>query len=100
MKTVIVLLATVFSFSAHALESHYGKLSYSKGQYHCTLTNNGGAKNLKYVVFNLERRAGKDNRDYSAQIKIDTVVAAGETITAHSGISMAVIGQSCKFLAR
>lgn len=99
MKTMIVLLATVFSFSAHALESHYGKLSYSKGQYHCTLNNNGGAKNLKYVVYSLERRAGKE-RDFTAQQRIDTVVAAGETITAHSGINASVIGQACKFLAR
>jgi len=99
MKALIFALATVASFSAQALESHYGKVSFSGGEYHCTYTNNGGAKNMKYVFFAMERRAGK-NPEFNVQNKIDTVVAAGETITAHSGLSGAYTAQFCKFLAR
>ncbi len=99
MKTVIVLLATVFSFSAQALESHYGKMSFSHGEYHCTMTNNGGAKEIKKVVFNVEMRAGKEREKNFTQ-KVGAVVAAGETITAHSGVSAKFIGKYCKFMAK
>ena len=99
MKTVIALLATVTSLSANALESNYGKLSYSAGEYHCTLTNNGAAKDLKYVVYNMERRAGKE-RDVVVQQRLDAVVAAGETITDDSGLSASLIGRYCRFLAK
>lgn len=99
MKTVIILLATVFSLSANALESNYGELSFSDGEYHCTLTNNGGAKDLKYVVYNMERRAGKE-RDVVVQQRIDAVVAAGEAITVDSGLSASLIGQYCRFISK
>lgn len=99
MKTIIVLLATAFSFSANALESNYGVLSLSGGEYHCAWTNTGGAKDLKYVVYNMERRAGKE-REVVVQQRFDAAVAAGETITAHSGISGAFIGDYCRFLSK
>lgn len=99
MKTVIVLLATVASMSAHALSSTYGKLSFSGGEYHCTVTNSGGTKTYKYVVYNMERRVGKD-REVTVQQRIDLAVAAGETVTVGSGISANLVGQHCRFLAK
>lgn len=99
MKTVIVLLATVASMSAHALSSAYGKLSFSGGEYHCTVTNNGGTKTYKYVVYNMERRVGKD-REVTVQQRIDLAVAAGETVSVGSGISANLVGQHCRFLAK
>lgn len=99
MKIIIALIATFAAVSANALESHYGKLSFSGGEYHCTIANKGSAKNMKYVSFAMERRAGKE-RDFTVQHRVDTVVAAGETFTAHSGLSGQYIGSYCRFLAR
>lgn len=99
MKTVIVLLATMASLSANALSSTYGKLSFSGGEYHCTVTNKGASKTYKYVVYDLERRVGKD-REVTVQQRIDLAVAAGETVTVGSGISASMIGQYCRFLAK
>jgi hypothetical protein len=100
MKSMIVLLAMAVSFSAHAGESFYGKVSVSGGKYVCSYTNNGGAKNMKYVFFAMERRAGKDNREFNVQTKIDAAVASGETIAVSSGLTRAYIAQYCKFIAR
>ncbi|AZZ37364.1 hypothetical protein CIK05_11365 [Bdellovibrio sp. qaytius] len=99
MKTVIVLLATMASLSASAMSSTYGKLSFSGGQYHCTVTNSGSAKTYKYVVYDMERRAGKD-REVTVQQRIDLAAAAGETVTVGSGISATMIGQYCRFLSK
>lgn len=96
---IVAVLASVSAFAGLRLESHYGKLTLN-GKYKCTLTNNTGSDlDLKWVVFNLERRAGKE-RDVVVQNKVDAVVNAGETITVSSGETAALIGQSCKFLAR
>ncbi|MNT38662.1 hypothetical protein D3C72_1748650 [compost metagenome] len=101
MKTVFILLATVFPFSAHALESFYGQLSYSKGEYHCTFKNDGIPKNFKYVIFTLESRTGSDSMaGVNFQSRVDTVVAPYETIVAHSGVSMVYKDQYCRFLAK
>ncbi len=99
MKSLIVLTALVFSVSASALESHYGKVSYKEGGYVCSFTNYGQALDFKWVVFNMERRAGK-NPEFKAQIKVDQVVGAGESITFSSGLTRRFVARSCKFLAR
>lgn len=96
---IVAVLASVSSFAGIFLSSHNGKLALN-GKYTCTLTNNTGSDlDLKWVVFNLERRAGKE-RDVVVQNKVDAVVNAGETITVSSGETASLIGQSCKFLAR
>lgn len=101
MKTILVLFATVFSFSAQALDSFYGDLTYSKGEYHCTYKNDGHAKNFKYVIYTLESRTGGDSMaGFNDQQRIDLIVAPYETITTHSGDSMVSRGQYCRFLAR
>lgn len=101
MKTVLLFIATTFSLSAHALQSHYGQLTYSGGQYVCSYSNPGPAKDFKWVVFDMERRQGKvDNREFQVRQKVDAVVAAGETISFPSGLHARDIGRACKFLAR
>lgn len=101
MKTIFFILAMTVSFSANALESFYGKLSYSKGEYHCTFTNNGVAKDFKYVIFTLESRTGSDSMmGVNFQNRIDAKIAPYETIVAHSGVSMVYKDQYCRFLAR
>jgi hypothetical protein len=101
MKTILLFIATTFSLSAHALQSHYGQLSYSDGQYVCSYSNSGSAKNFKWVVFDMERRHGKiDNRDFQVRQKVDAIVGTGETITFPSGLHARDIGRACKFLAR
>ncbi|WP_413287685.1 hypothetical protein [Bdellovibrio sp. HCB337] len=98
MKTIIVLASLLVSFSASAA-SHYGTLSFSGGEYHCSFENNGSAKNMKWVVFALERRAGKE-RDVQFQQAVNATVGAGETITVDSGIGGNFAGWYCKFLSR
>lgn len=103
MKTVLFLLTVTFSFSARArpLESFYGKLSYSNGEYHCTFTNNAVTKDFKYVIFTLESRTGSDSMlGVNFQNRLDAKVAPYETIVAHSGISLVYKDQYCRFLAR
>lgn len=101
MKSVLVLMAMSFSLSAHALQSHYGQLTYSGGQYVCTYSNPGPEKDFKWVIFNMERRQGKTgNREFQVRQKVDAVVAAGETISFPSGLHARDIGRGCKFLAR
>lgn len=100
MKFIMTMLAVLFSVTAaNALESHYGKLSYHDGQFHCSYTNNGGDKSMKWVVFAVERRVGKE-RDVYAQYKVDEVVQAGETITVGSDLDGRYTGWYCKFLER
>lgn len=102
MKKLIAIVAvslSVSSFAGVLLTSYYGKLALN-GKYTCTLTNNSESNlDLKWVVFNLARRAGKE-RDVVVQKKVDQVVYSGESITVSSGKTAALIGQSCKFLAR
>lgn len=103
MKAALVLVsATLLSTSAFALESFYGRVSYSGGEYYCSYTNNtGAALDFKYVNFGMERRAGRgDNREFRHQERIDSVVRSGETVTAGSGLSMRYIANDCKFQAR
>lgn len=101
MKFVVALMATLVSVSsAHALlESHYGKLSYVRGEYVCTYTNNGHDKNMKWVYFGMEHRGAHGNT-FKVQHKVDRVVRSGETITAGSGLNARFNAQFCKFLAR
>lgn len=100
MKTLIAMIAVLFAAgTASALESHYGKISYQGGKYNCSYTNDGAAKNFKWVYFAVERRVGKD-RDVSAQYKVDQVVQPGETITVASDFGGNYAGWYCKFLAR
>lgn len=95
----LALLATSTASAKWGLESYYGKLRYSDGEYHCVYTNDGGTKDFKYVVFAMERRVGKE-RDFTKQIRIDEVVESGDTISAPSGLNAQYSGWYCKFLAR
>ena len=99
MKPLIVLSALVFSVSASALESHYGEVSFKNGNYVCSYTNLGQPKNFKWVVFDMERRVGKE-RDVKVQVLVNKTVASGETIVADSNVTRVLIGRMCKFLAR
>lgn len=104
MKTLIAIIATTFAATAAnarlGLESHYGTIVYSGGEHHCVYENNGSAKDMKWVVFNFDRRAGGDVGEYVVQLKVDQVVESGETITAGSGVNAQYIGWYCKFLER
>jgi hypothetical protein len=100
MKMIMMIIAVLFSVTAaSALESHYGKIYYQGGRYHCAYTNNGAAKDMKWVYFAVERRSGKE-RDVFAQYKVDKVVASGETITVSSDFDASYVGWYCKFLER
>lgn len=115
MKAILTLALVVLSAQAFAsrwiYESHYGELTLVDGKYICTLTN---TKNeplyIGKVQFNFERRAGK-NREIVETKKVfarneqDTgywykVLWPGKTIIASSDATAALIGESCKFLAR
>ncbi|WP_413288463.1 hypothetical protein [Bdellovibrio sp. HCB337] len=102
MKTLIAIIATTFAATAaNALESHYGTIVYSQGEYHCVYENDGAPKNMKWVYFAMERRAGRgDSRDFSVQRKVDEVVDSGSTISAGSGLDARYVGWYCKFLER
>ena len=99
--TVALLAMSVQAFAGRwFLESHYGKLSVVNGSYACTLTNKTGADlDIKRVEFNFERRAGK-TREVVTTKSVNSVVYAGETLTVSSGVTQALIGDYCKFLAR
>lgn len=100
MKFMMTMIAVLFSVTAaNALESHYGKIYYQGGQYHCSYTNNGSAKNMKWVQFAVERRVGKEREVY-AQYKVDQVVNSGETLTVGSDLDGRYIGWYCRFLER
>lgn len=100
MKFMMTMIAVIFSVTAaNALESHYGKIYYQGGKYHCSYTNDGAAKNMKWVYFAVERRVGKE-REVSAQYKVDQVVQPGDTITVGSDFDGRYMGWYCKFLER
>lgn len=102
MKLFIALIVSLGSATvanAWGLESHYGKLTYSHGEYVCSYTNHGAAKDMKWVQFALERRGG-ESRDFSVKHKVDQVVGTGETISVGSGVNARFAGSYCKFLQR
>lgn len=100
MKAVIVLLATVISFSAQArLESHYGVLKQRGLTWSCSLKNNKSrTMDLKYVVFTLA--ASGDSHDYSIQERVDIRLQPGETARASTSTSVNSYAGTCHFLER
>ncbi len=101
MKAVLVLLATVVSFSAQArLESHYGVLKQSGLSWKCSLRNNTGRTlDLKYVVFNLTPISG-DSSDEVIQNRVDIRLQPGEVARAKVDTSTHAAGGHCRFLER
>jgi hypothetical protein len=101
MKAVIVLLATVVSFSAQArLESHYGVLKQRGLSWNCSLKNNKSRTlDLKYVVFTLTPSSG-DSADYSIQERVDIRIQPGETARASTNTSVNSYAGTCRFLER
>lgn len=100
MKILIALLVSAFALSANALESHYGKITYRGGQYHCAYTNHGAPKDMKWVVFVSEGLRG-DSHTREIRRKVDDVVGSGETIRASSGVASPYRHEwYCKFLER
>lgn len=101
MKAVLVLLATVVSFSAQArLESHYGVLKQSGLSWKCSLRNDlGRTLDLKYVVFNLSPISG-DNADEVIQNRVDIRLQPGEVARATASSSVHASGGHCRFLER
>ena len=89
MKSLIAMVVTLCSFS----------VANAALEYHCSFANTGGAKDMKWIVFAMERRAGKEREVYF-QNKVDQVVQSGETITVGSELSFQYIGWYCKFLER
>lgn len=104
MKSLFTVALLAMSVQAFAggwfLESHYGKLALVNGEYSCTLTNTTGSDlDIKRVEFNFERRVGK-TREVVSTKSVNSALYAGETLTVSSGVTAALIGDSCKFLAR
>jgi hypothetical protein len=100
MKTLLVLLISGLSFSAHAaLESHYGVVTNRGFTHHCTFHNRtGNTLDMKYVVFGFDR--GGDSAGYEVQERIDQRVRSGESLTSSVEDSGAFTTNYCKFLAR
>ncbi|MNK96020.1 hypothetical protein D3C87_1162830 [compost metagenome] len=101
MKAVIVLLATVISFSAQArLESHYGVLKQRGLSWNCSLKNKKNrTMDLKYVVFTLAPSSG-DSSDYRIQERVDIRLQPGETARASTNTSIHSYSGTCHFLER
>lgn len=101
MKAVIVLLATVISFSAQArLESHYGVLKQRGLSWSCSLKNNKSrTMDLKYVVFTLSPSSG-DSHDYEIQERVDIRLQPGQTARASTSTSVSSYSGHCRFLER
>lgn len=102
MKSLIAIVAVLTSLTASAgwVKTINGKLS---GAFTCTLTNNTGANlDVKRVVFNLERRAGKgDSRDVTLTQSVNNVIYSGETSSVTlSGANGSYVGNSCQFVVR
>lgn len=115
MKTLLTLALIALSAQSFAgrwiYESHYGELELVDGKYNCTLTNNQNEPlYIGKVQFNFERRSGKnreivESKNVFARNDQDTanwykVLSPGKTIVATSDATGALIGESCKFLAR
>jgi hypothetical protein len=102
MKTLLVLLISGLSFSAHArigLDSHYGRVTSRGFTYHCTFHNRtSNTLDMKYVVFGFDR--GGDSAVYEVQERIDQRVRSGESLTSSVEESGAITVNYCKFLAR
>ena len=101
MKAVLVLLATVVSFSAQArLESHYGVLKQRGLSWSCSLKNNKSRTlDLKYVVFTLAPSSG-DSNDFRIQERVDIRIQPGEVARASTSTSINSHGGTCHFLER
>lgn len=100
MKAVLVLLATVVSFSAQALESHYGVLKQRGLEWKCSLKNKTNRTlDLKYVVFTLAPSSG-DSSDTRIQDRVDIRIQPGETASASTSTSVHSHGGTCHFLER
>lgn len=101
MKLVIALLAAFSAVStAHALESHYGKIIYQKGAYRCSYNNSDSQpQDMKWVVFTMERR-GSHGDDFTTQYKVDQIVQPGENLTVGSDLDARFIPWHCRFIER
>jgi hypothetical protein len=101
MKAVLVLLATVVSFSAQArLESHYGVLKQRGLSWSCSLKNNTNRTlDLKYVVFTLTPTSG-DSADTTIQDRVDIRIQPGEVARATTSMSVNSHSGNCRFLER
>lgn len=100
MKTLLALLVTVSAFSAHALESHYGKVSRRGNVWTCSLSNKTeGTLDMKYVVFALTRMGSHGDGEFQVKNRIDERVRSGETLTSKVH-AVAHSADYCKFMAR
>lgn len=100
MKAVLVLLATVVSFSAQArLISHNGVLKQRGLTWNCSMNNKTNRTlDLKYVVFTLASPG--DGHDYTIQDRVDIRIQPGETAKASTSTSVNSTGGYCQFLER
>lgn len=100
MKAILALLVTVSAFSAHALESHYGKVSRRGNVWTCSLNNRtDGTLDMKYVVFAFTRLGNKGDANWQVRERIDQRVRSGESLTAQVR-QVAHTADYCKFMAR
>ncbi len=101
MKALLALMVTTVAFSAHALESHYGKLTKRGHVYTCSLTNKTNATlDMKYVEFKFLRIGGHGDNYFTVKNRIDTRVRTGEKIAMSARATSVQTAEGCRFIAR
>ena len=102
MKALFAALVTLAAVSsAHALESHYGKLTKRGHNYTCTLTNNSNnTLDMKYVEFNFTRIGGHGDNVFNVTKRIDHRVRSGETVSYTVNPNFVQTADFCRYIAR
>lgn len=101
MKALLATLVTLSAFSAHALESHYGKLTQRGHVYTCTLTNKtNNTLDMKYVEFSFLRIGGHGDHEFTVRNRIDERVRSGEKISDSVSQAFVQTAYGCKYIAR
>ena len=102
MKALFAALVTLAAVSsAHALESHYGKLTKRGHNYTCTLTNkSNNTLDMKYVEFNFTRIGGHGDNVFNVTKRIDHRVRSGETVSYTVNPNFVQTADFCRYIAR
>jgi hypothetical protein len=102
MKALFAALVTLAAVSsAHALESHYGKLTTRGFKYTCTLKNKSNhTMDMKYVDFAFTRVGGHGDNTFNVTQRIDQRVRSGETASYTVSANNVQTADHCRFIAR